>query len=117
LPIEPSLLLLAVFFTFIIAVGLFSSWEYAAVLAAIISVVPLVVATKEYLAFLKTPLFDADIFKVTNFSAILIFDSIIIAYAFNAWVRTLFLAAFIALIAYYCGILTPEAIPKIIGGP
>ena len=115
--IEVSLVILAVFFTAIIVTGIFSSWEYAAILAATLSLIPLVIAPREYIGFLKTTLMDLDVFKVTNFSAILVFDSIIIAYAFNAWIRAFFIAAFIALIAYYSGILTPEAIPKIVGGP
>lgn len=114
--IELSLVILAVFFTAIIVTGIYSSWEYAAILAAIFSVIPLIFVPHRYIEFLKTPLFDMDIFKVTSFTGILLFDSVIIAYAFNAWIRALFIAAFIALLAYKLGFLTPEAIPAVMGG-
>jgi len=108
--IEISLVILAIYFTLIITTGIFSSWEYAAILAALLSLVPLILIPKEYIEFLKTPLFDMEVFKITNFSAILLFDSVVIAYAFNAWIRAFFIAAFIALIAYKLGFLTPAVV-------
>lgn len=113
--IEFSLVILAVFFTAILVTGIYSSWEYAAMIAAILSVIPLILFPRQYIEFLKTPLFDMDVFRVTNFSGILLFDSVIIAYAFNAWIRTIFIALFIALIAYKLGFLTPETIASIGG--
>ncbi len=113
--IELSLVILAVFFTAILVTGIYSSWEYAAILAAVLSIIPLILFPDGYIEFLKTTLLDMDVFRVTNFSAILFFDSIIIAYAFNAWIRAFFIAAFIALLAYKLGFLTPETITAIGG--
>jgi len=108
--VELSIVILAVFFTTIIVTGIYSSWEYAAILTAIFSLIPLILVPKQYIAFLKSPIIDMEVFKVTNFSVILIFDSVVIAYAFNAWIRAFFIAAFIALIAYELGYFSPAFI-------
>jgi len=107
---ELSILVLAVFFTLVIVTGIYSSWEYAAIMAAAITLIPLVLFTGPYIEFLKTTLFDMEVFRLTNFTALLIFDGVVIAYAFNAWIRVLFVVAFIALIAYKLGFIAPASL-------
>jgi len=110
---ELSWVILAAYFTMIVVIGMWGSWETAAIIAATLSILPLFLFTKEYFTFLKVTLIDAELFKITNFTAILIFDSIVIAYAFNAWARTLFIAVFIALIAWKLGLVSGITIPEV----
>jgi len=108
--IELSLVILAVFLTLILGTGIYSSWEFAAILAVVISLVPLVLFPKEYIEFLGITLFDMKVLRFTNFTTILFFDSAVIAYAFNAWIKIFFIAAFIFLLAYKLGFIAPASL-------
>ncbi|GEM_PF-2028589 len=114
---EIAWIVIAVYITIIVATGMYSSWEYAAILCMISSIAPLIVVPNLYLDFLKITLIKFGDFSCINvFTVLLFFDSIIIAYAFNAWVKTFFIALFILLIAYYSGFLSPTAIANALGG-
>ena len=113
--INASLIILAIFFTIVLVTGIYSSWEYAAILAAAFTILPLFLFPSEYIEFLKVLIFDMEVLRFTNFTTILFFDSVVIAYAFNAWIRMFFIVLFIAVIAWKLGFITPSSIPVSIG--
>ncbi len=90
---EYAIVALIVYTTIIIVIGLYSSWEQAAIIGMATCIAPLLFGgsvTEAYLEFLKKTLVDFQIFKITNFTYLLIFTGIITAYAFNAWVKVIF---------------------------
>ena len=107
-----SFILFAIFITLILTPGIYSSWEFAAVLTILISLLPLILFTEVYINFLKTVLFDMQVIRLTNFTIVLFFDSVIIAYAFNAWIRMFFIAVFIGMIAWKLDIFTSLSLPQ-----
>ncbi|AIY90055.1 hypothetical protein GACE_1010 [Geoglobus acetivorans] len=100
-----SLVLLAVYITAVIMTGIFSSWEYAAFLSIVFSFLPLLLIPNEYIAFLQIPLIEDKLFVVNNLTVLLLFNSFIIAYAFSAWVRTLFVLIFVLTVMHSTGLL------------
>ena len=98
-------MILAVYITLIIVTGIYSSWEYAAILAIVLSVIPLLLFPDEYIHFLQIPLIEDKLFIVNNFTVLLLFNSFIIAYAFNAWIRTLFVLVFVLIVMHSTGLL------------
>ena len=100
-----AFLILAVYTTLVIVTGIYSSWEFGAILAILITLFPLFLFPQEYLNFLKVVLIDAEIYRITVFSYLLIFDAIIVGYAFNAWVKTLFAVLLILLVSSKIGLL------------
>lgn len=113
--VDASLIILTIFFTLVLVTGLYSSWEYAAVLAGGLTVLPLFLFPGEYLEFLKVLIFDMEVLRFTNFTTLLFFDSLVIAYAFNAWIRMVFVVLFIGVIAWKLGFVSPSSIPVSIG--
>jgi len=99
------LVLLTAYVVLIVVTGIYSSWEYAAILAIGLTLGPLLLLPKQYFNFLKIILLDMEIYKVTVFSFLLIFDACVVGYAFNAWLKVLFVAIFLMLIAYQLGLL------------
>lgn len=99
------ILLLAVYTVMIIVTGIYSSWEYAAVIAVGMTIGPLILVPEQYFEFLKVIIFDAEIYKITVFSYLLVFDAVVVGYAFNAWVKVIFVVIFLALIAWQVGLL------------
>ncbi len=112
---DASIVALAIYTTLILVIGIYSSWEQAAIVGAAICLAPLLLVPSAYIEFLKGVLIDLDVFKITNFTYLLIFTGIVIAYAFNAWVRAIFVIIFILLIAWKLGFITGQEVRQVAG--
>ncbi len=115
---EPAITILAIFTVAVLIIGIHSSWEYAALLAMACTIAPLFLVPSQYFDFLKITLFDAEIYKVTVFTYLLVFVSVVVGYAFNSWLKVIFVGIFLALIAYKLGLLgnVPVDISLSLGG-
>ena len=113
-----AMIILAVFTVAILMTGIYSSWEFSALLAIICVTAPLFLVPSQYFDFLKITLFDAEIYKVTVFTYLLVFVSVVVGYAFNSWLKVIFVGIFLALIAYKLGLLgnVPVDISLSLGG-
>jgi hypothetical protein len=110
---DASIIALAVYTTLIIVIGIYSSWEQAAIIGAAICLAPLLLVPTAYIEFLKKVLLDLEVFKITNFTYLLVFTGIVVAYAFNAWVRSIFVIIFILLIAWKLGFITGQEVKQV----
>ena len=103
---DMSIIVLAIYTTIIITIGLYSSWEQAAIIGMAMCIAPFLFGgsvTKAYLEFLKKTLIDFQIFRITNFTYLLIFTGVVVAYAFNAWVRVIFFIIIVSLSIWKLG--------------
>jgi len=99
---DASIIALAVYTTLIIAIGIYSSWEQAAIVGTAICLAPLLLVPTAYIEFLKKVLLDLEVFT-----------GIVVAYAFNAWVRSIFVIIFILLIAWKLGFITGQEVKQV----
>ncbi len=103
---DMSIIVLAIYTTLILTIGIYSSWEQAAIVGMAMSIAPLIFGggvTEAYLEFLKKTLLDFQVFRITNFTYLLIFTGVVVAYAFNAWIRVIFFMIIVSLTIWKLG--------------